>query len=543
MRALALLLLVVQTHACSFIVASQNLTARYTRSQLEHANYFNRWRGPDATHVHTTHIGEPWSFVHNLLSMTGAFTLQPFSSPNGKVVALFNGEIYNYRALGAELKGDENAFASDGEVLVPAYQRWGRHFVRHLEGEFAIVVVDFQRRSILLSTDAFSTKPLWYASWRDASGRAQFMAASYESVLTRLNVPSKSHEMAAANEAIVLRMDTHELVHRFPLVKWDLNQHKEDTSDWANAFREAVRTRTSRLKHRVFIGLSNGYDSGVIALALKQLNVPFLGYTVTSKEDMEVIHARRRALASIAETSSISLSESKFEAERAFLEKRCEPYHYVVHDRGAIGLSSVLHRATPRGGLVYLSGTGGDELYSDYTVNGFRVGPDGKASCFGGVWPANLSAPGADGKPFFPWCNFYYGSQRQFLMKEELTAGAHGAEGRYPLLDPKVVQEFLWLKHTVKNAEYKKPLADMLRDAQFPNLWGEKKGFNVEPHYSFLSKRFGCHAKGLCALVGRPLRGETVVAAYLLAVSALLLAVAGRTCWRRARGYAALRAG
>eukprot|EP00966_Prymnesium_polylepis_P156149 3607659-Prymnesium_polylepis.2 len=52
-------------------------------------------------------------------------------------------------------------------------------------------------------------------------------------------------------------------------------------------------------------------------------------------------------------------------------------------------------------------------------------------SCFAGVFPANLS-------DIFPWCSFYKGSQRAYLMKEELTAGAHGVEGRYPFLDPKV---------------------------------------------------------------------------------------------------------
>ena len=64
-------------------------------------------------------------------------------------------------------------------------------------------------------------------------------------------------------------------------------------------------------------------------------------------------------------------------------------------------------------------------------------------------------------------------------MKDELIAGAHGVEGRYPFLDPRVVQEYLWLSHEVKNAEYKKPIADFLREAAFPNLWDTKVGFNT----------------------------------------------------------------
>jgi hypothetical protein len=64
-------------------------------------------------------------------------------------------------------------------------------------------------------------------------------------------------------------------------------------------------------------------------------------------------------------------------------------------------------------------------------------------------------------------------------MKEELVSGAHGIEGRYPFLDPKVVQEFLWLKPELKNAEYKKPVADFLRAHRVPTAWGRKIGFTA----------------------------------------------------------------
>lgn len=119
-----------------------------------------------------------------------------------------------------------------------------------------------------------------------------------------------------------------------------------------------------------------------------------------------------------------------------------------------------------------MSGQGGDEIISDYklTNEGKTIG----LSCFGGLWPANLSAPG-----FFPWCNFYYGSQRSFLTKEELVGGAHGIEARYPFLDPKVVQEYLYLTHTVKNSLTKRPIVDLMKEVQFPfNEKGKISGFS-----------------------------------------------------------------
>ena len=64
-------------------------------------------------------------------------------------------------------------------------------------------------------------------------------------------------------------------------------------------------------------------------------------------------------------------------------------------------------------------------------------------------------------------------------MKEELVAGAHGVEGRYPFLDVDVVQEFLYLSAAVKNSEYKRPIADLLREHTFPNTWKQKIGFKA----------------------------------------------------------------
>lgn len=58
----------------------------------------------------------------------------------------------------------------------------------------------------------------------------------------------------------------------------------------------------------------------------------------------------------------------------------------------------------------------------------------------------------------FPWLNFFLGTQRDYLAKEESTAGAHGVETRYPFLDRNLVQEFLWLSADTKNALYKASL-------------------------------------------------------------------------------------
>ena len=181
--------------ACSFLVANYNISREHSTSHLTFANEVQQRRGPDATNIAFV---EGWSFLHNLLSMTGAFTLQPFVSqdPSGTIVALFNGEVYNYRELAVELTGHPDTFASDGLIILPAYRKWGTRFVSRLHGEFSLVLLDIGAQHVVLSADVFGTKPLWWAMWRTERGEWRFLAASYESVLSRLGAPEDTRRTA-----------------------------------------------------------------------------------------------------------------------------------------------------------------------------------------------------------------------------------------------------------------------------------------------------------------------------------------------------------
>ena len=62
---------------------------------------------------------------------------QPMTSADGRYVLIYNGEIYNFRELRAELGGDWRS-DSDSEVILAAYQRWGKAFLQRLRGMFAL---------------------------------------------------------------------------------------------------------------------------------------------------------------------------------------------------------------------------------------------------------------------------------------------------------------------------------------------------------------------------------------------------------------------
>ncbi len=95
---------------------------------------------------------------------------QPMSSPDARVTVLFNGEIYNHRALRSQLKAEGVTFRTDGdtEVVLEAYRRWGISCFQQFEGMYAICVVDEDLQKIILGRDPLGIKPLYLCRGRDA---------------------------------------------------------------------------------------------------------------------------------------------------------------------------------------------------------------------------------------------------------------------------------------------------------------------------------------------------------------------------------------
>jgi asparagine synthase (glutamine-hydrolysing) len=95
---------------------------------------------------------------------------QPMASGNGKLVVVFNGEIYNFRELRSELESLGHQFHSDHsdtEVLLYAYHQWGDEMVTHLSGMFSFVLYDGERQRLFCARDRFGKKPLFFARRRD----------------------------------------------------------------------------------------------------------------------------------------------------------------------------------------------------------------------------------------------------------------------------------------------------------------------------------------------------------------------------------------
>jgi asparagine synthase (glutamine-hydrolysing) len=98
---------------------------------------------------------------------------QPMTDPELGLTIVFNGCIYNHRELRAELERDGARFfsTSDTEVILKAYDRWGRDCVTHFKGMFAFAIYEHESRRLLLARDRLGVKPLYLA---DVDGALRF---------------------------------------------------------------------------------------------------------------------------------------------------------------------------------------------------------------------------------------------------------------------------------------------------------------------------------------------------------------------------------
>jgi asparagine synthase (glutamine-hydrolysing) len=132
------------------------------RDLLTRINETQHHRGPDEGDIYT----EPGlGFGHRRLSIIDLSSgQQPLFNGDGTIAIVFNGEIYNYRELMAELQqlGYQFRTRSDTEVIVHAWEHWGEACVDKLRGIFAFAIWDRNKRSLFLARDHMGVKPLFY---------------------------------------------------------------------------------------------------------------------------------------------------------------------------------------------------------------------------------------------------------------------------------------------------------------------------------------------------------------------------------------------
>ena len=130
---------------------------------LAYMNDSQTHRGPDDAGLF---VGPGIGLGHRRLSiidLSGGH--QPLFNEDRSVVVVYNGEIYNFKALAKELAAAGHRFRThcDTEVIVHAWEEWGEACVERFRGMFAFALWDSNRRTLFLARDRLGIKPLHYA--------------------------------------------------------------------------------------------------------------------------------------------------------------------------------------------------------------------------------------------------------------------------------------------------------------------------------------------------------------------------------------------
>jgi asparagine synthase (glutamine-hydrolysing) len=241
----------------------------------------------------------PVAFGHRRLSIIDLSTQSHQPMHDGSLSLVFNGAIYNYRELRAELQGKGHTFntAGDTEVILKAYQEWGTDCPSHLDGMFAFALWDAQQQHLFAVRDRLGIKPFYYAHtdryFRFASNTQALLAAGDLNTAldpVGLHFQYSLHAVVPAPHTIIQGIRKLEPAHSLIITLdgqcrkqryWALDARRlmpEKTEQaWVETVREAlveaVRKRYQVADVPVGVLLSGGLDSSLLVALLAELGI------------------------------------------------------------------------------------------------------------------------------------------------------------------------------------------------------------------------------------------------------------------------------
>jgi asparagine synthase (glutamine-hydrolysing) len=310
---------------------------------------------------------------------------QPIHNEDGSIWVVFNGEIYNYQELRAELERLGHRFytSSDTETLVHAYETWGPDCVNHLRGMFAFAIWDSNKKKLFLARDRFGKKPLYYAQ---ADGVFLFAselksilrykglsrALDYEAIdyfFTYMYVPSPLSIFKTVRKLLPGSYAIYENGELTMTKYWDFTPRPDKSLNEEvamemlyNSIREAVRMR---MRSDVPLGafLSGGIDSStVVALMSRLSDQPVKTMSIGFDDGVsETGYARQVADFLKTDHHEYTVTPDAYKILPKLVWHFDEPFadHSMIP-------TYYLSQVTRKEVTVALSGDGGDEIFMGY---------------------------------------------------------------------------------------------------------------------------------------------------------------------------------
>jgi asparagine synthase (glutamine-hydrolysing) len=327
---------------------------------------------------------------------------QPMATADGRFVLTYNGEIYNFQEIKAELSAHGHQFHStgDSEVLLKAFKEWGISALYKLNGMFAFAIWDRDKRRLTLARDRFGVKPLYYTLVNNTLLFASEIKAfrGYPGFSAQMNVGGLSEYLTFQNffsdntlfkGVKLLPAGTFLTVEEGhaplePKHYWDFHfqeperapDEREALDELDHLFRQAV---ARQMISDVDVGsyLSGGMDSGSItALAATQL--PFMrtftvGFDLNSASGVELGYDERTKaehMSYLFKTEHYEMVLKAGDMERAIPNLA---WHLEEPRVGQSYPNWYAAKLASKFVKVVLSGTGGDELFAGYPWRYYRA--------------------------------------------------------------------------------------------------------------------------------------------------------------------------
>ncbi|MEJ3745407.1 asparagine synthase (glutamine-hydrolyzing) [Actinomycetes bacterium KLBMP 9797] len=346
-------------------------------------------RGPDETGVEM--VDDDAVLAHKRLAIIDvANSREPLTYADGRYLLIFNGEIYNYVELRAELiRSHGAAFATEGdaEVIVAGYHHWGPdETLARMRGMFAFVIWDRQERRAFGARDYFGIKPLHYLQAADglylasekkallpflASGTLDACSLSHYLTLQYVPEPATLHQeikRVGSGESF-----TWDRADGLRLRRWyrpafrptPVTDRQRVYDEIRDTLRESVRLH---MRSDVPVGafLSSGIDSTAVVALAREVNPDILtftvGYDVSGYSEIEVAQDSARHLGVTTIPTTIGPREM-MDALPKIVWHLDDP----VADPSLVPLYFVAKKAAEHVTVV-LSGEGADEFFGGYTI-------------------------------------------------------------------------------------------------------------------------------------------------------------------------------
>jgi asparagine synthase (glutamine-hydrolysing) len=339
-----------------------------------------KYRGPDSDGTFTDRGVMLGNVRLSIIDLAGGD--QPIFNEDRSVVVVYNGEIYNFPELRAELekKGHKFATNSDTEVIVHAYEEYGPKCASLFNGMFAYAIWDSNKKKLVLARDRCGIKPLFYCN----AGGAFLFSSDVKSLLLHPSV-KRTPDLVAMHEFINLRYvpGTRTMfagISRMPAAHyavvdksgmklsryWKLSPKISGISENEAALRVGEILERSVKRHMISdipvgIFLSGGVDSSaVVSLASRVSEEPLHTFSMGFGEpDDELKDARIVA-------EHFETEHREFILEKSVLRDFQEIVWYMGTPKRNV-YPYYIYKAASKHVKVALGGIGGDELFAGYS--------------------------------------------------------------------------------------------------------------------------------------------------------------------------------